>query len=373
VPATVSLKNLLSDTYQTLATDSTSVFAQGTIHATDRLSVSIGVRETYESKSASIDRTAPELDGQPAATVPRSLAPYSSGPLGERDYGLSGLLSVDYKINKQVLAYASASRGEKSGGINPSVPPQIAGSNPIQYLSAQDTLYISPEKANDIELGFKTTSWQERVLFNVDIYKTLVKNYQATGIIQSSPGVFTQTLQNVGYVRTQGVESQLQFIPVKGLSFDLTASYNDAIYKSFYNAQCSAEVKAVDPTATFCSLTGSQVVGAPRWIVNPSFNLNHRLFDDVRGYSLFSYAWRSSFFGAPDDSLYSRIPAYGLANLRLGVTGEIGSHGWDVSVFANNAFDKHYSPGGLGVTQYNAYSEFAGQPRIVGGTVRLDF
>jgi iron complex outermembrane receptor protein len=370
-----ALNNLLTLTDQTLATDSSSIFGQATFHATDQLNITGGVRETFESKTTVIVREAPQRNGAVVSPAPASAAPYQSGPLGLRDYDLSALLSLDYKISDDFMVYGSASRGAKAGGINPSVPP-TQSTSPLVYASADQTLYIKPEKANDLELGFKSTLWERRLLLNTDVFKTLVKDYQTTGITEVSPGVFTQTLQNVGYVRTQGVETQVQLIPLTGLSLALAGSYNDAIYKSFSNAPCSVEVKVANPAQTACDLTDSQVVGAPRWIVNPSVSYEHVVFEDIRGYGTANYAWRSSFFGSPDDSRYARIPAYGIANLRIGASAGFGMHGWyiwDVSVWANNVFDKHYSPGGLGISQYNSYSEFAGLPRLIGATVRLDF
>ena len=353
-----ALNNVYSQTRSNPTTDSTAAFAQATWHVARDLNLTGGIRETYEAKSLRVIRDAATLNGAPVAVLPA----YDSGPLSLYNYDLSGLLSLDYRFSRAVLGYVSLSHGAKAGGINASVP--AAG-------LTSSSLFISPEKANDGELGFKSTWWNGRVVFNADAYWTLVKDYQATQLTQSSPGVFVQTLANVGYVRSQGLETELQAKVTRSLTLGLTASYNDAIYRSYQNAPCPAE-QAVQG-ATVCNLSGSQVTGAPRWIVNPSVRFDHRLFDDVRGYAIGSYAWRSSFFGAPDDSQYSRIAAYGISNLRAGVTKSVGPTSLDVSVFANNAFNKHYVVGGLGLGTYNSYYEYAGAPRIIGGTVRLEF
>jgi iron complex outermembrane receptor protein len=374
------LNNLLTVTDQTLSTDSSSIFGQAIFHATDRLNITGGVRETLESKTTVIVREAPLANGPVTNPPSNTIAPYQSGALGLRDYDLSALLSFDYKFSDDFMTYTSASRGAKAGGINPAVPPIIpipSEPSSFTYASADQTLYFRPEKANDLELGFKSMLWNRRLLINADVFKTLVKDYQTTDVVEVSPGNFKQLLQNVGYVRTQGIEAQLQLIPLSGLTLSLTTSYDDAVYKSFSDAPCSAEAKTADPTKASCDLAGSQVVGAPRWIVNPGISFEQELFGNIRGYGTANYAWRSSFFGSLDDSRYARVPAYGIANLRFGVNGGFGTqgrHAWDMSVWANNLFDKHYTPGGLGiVSTANAYLESPGQPRIVGATLGLDF
>jgi iron complex outermembrane receptor protein len=324
-----------------------------------------------------IIRTGPTVNGVgvsiPAALAP-SLGAYDSGQLSLFNYDLSGLLSADYKFSNNVLGYASLSHGAKAGGINASVPGAGLGTS---------SLYISPEKANDAELGFKTTLLNRRLLFNADAYWTLVENYQATQLVQTSPGVYVQVLSNIGWVRTQGLESEVQAVPFKWLTLTLNGSYNDAIYRSYNNAPCSAEAAAAGTggcklTAAYGvagtqNLSGQQVVGAPRWIVNPSFTLKHSLGEDVHGYFIGDYAWRSSFFGAFDNSQYSRIAAYGIAKFRAGVTGEFAESTLDISLFANNAFNRHYVLGGLGIGTYLAYSEYAGEPRVIGVTARFDY
>jgi len=69
---------------------------------------------------------------------------------------------------------------------------------------------------------------------------------------------------------------------------------------------------------TNCDLTGQQVVGAPKWVVNPDISVNHSVGAGLNRYALAGYAWRSSFFGTSDNSEYALVKAYGLVNLRLG-------------------------------------------------------
>jgi iron complex outermembrane receptor protein len=339
-------------------TNSYAAFGQGTWHITDQWSLTAGLRDTYEDKTSRIERNAPS--GAPGISL--ALPAYSSGDLQISNDNVSALLSLSYKFDSNVLGYLSASRGAKAGGINESVP--AAG------LTAS-SLYVAPETANDYELGLKSTLLDQQLLVNVNLFWTDVKDYQATQLDETTPGVFVQTLSNIGGVRTRGVETEVTAKPVDWFAFDLNASYNDAVYTSYSNAPCSVESTLAGQIT--CNLTGEQVVGAPKWVVNPDISVNHSLGGGVNGYALAGYSWRSSFFGTSDNSDYGRVNAYGLVNLRLGVRGDLGSNKWDFSLWANNALDKRYLVGGLSGATFRAYSLFPGTPRFWGATVRVEF
>jgi iron complex outermembrane receptor protein len=350
--------NAYSQVHAYPKTNSYAAFGQGTWHVTDKLDLTLGLRDTNEEKTSHIERDAPV--GAPGLAL--ALPPYSSGGLKVSNNNVSALLSLGYKFDTNVLGYLSASHGAKAGGINQSVPG--AG---LTVAS----LYVSPEKANDYELGVKSTLLDQRLLVNVNLFWTDVKDYQATQLEQTTPGVLVQALSNIGGVRTRGVETEVTAKPVDWFAFDLNASYNDAVYTSYANAPCSAESALAGQIS--CNLTGEQVVGAPKWVVNPDISANHSLGGGVNGYALAGYSWRSSFFGTSDNSEYGRVNAYGLVNLRLGVRGDFGSNKWDFSLWANNALDKRYLVGGLSGATFRAYSLFPGTPRFWGATVRVEF
>jgi iron complex outermembrane receptor protein len=350
--------NAYSQVHTYPKTNSYAAFGQGTWHATDRLDFTLGLRDTNEEKTSHIERDAPAG----AAGIALALPPYSSGALKVSNNNVSALLSLGYKFDANVLGYLSAAHGAKAGGINQSVPG--AG---LTVAS----LYVSPEKANDYELGVKSTLIGQRLLVNVNLFWTDVTDYQATQLNEITPGVFVQTLSNIGGVRTRGVETEVTAKPVDWFAFDLNASYNDAVYTSYGNAPCSVESTLAGHVT--CNLTGEQVVGAPKWVVNPDITVNHSLVGGLNGYALAGYSWRSSFFGTSDNSEYGLVKAYGLVNLRLGVRGDLGSKKWDLSLWANNVLDKRYLVGGLSGATFRAYSLFPGTPRFWGATVRVEF
>lgn len=337
-----------------------SAFAQATWNVTSAFSLTAGLRETYEQKTTRIFRTAPV---GPSPVLPLVLPEYSSGNLGNSDSDPSALLSASYKLTPDVLTYASFSHGAKSGGINPAVPPSVAGG-----LPATTTLFIESERANDYELGIKSQWLDKHVRLNADLFWTDVDNYQATstGIVN---GVSTQILGNIGKVRTRGVEVELAATPFEGLSLALNASLNDARYREYPNAPCNAEESAAG--LTVCSLTGQPIFESPRWIANP--NVDYRF--KVGQLTLFSnvgYSWRSHFYGASDNSALTLVPGFGLLSAKVGVGGSAYHSEWSLSLWAENALDKSYVPS-VGRGNFGEYSGQPGLPRTYGATLRFDF
>jgi iron complex outermembrane receptor protein len=184
--------------------------------------------------------------------------------------------------------------------------------------------------------------------------------------------VFVQVLSNIGKVRSRGVELELQALPLQGLRLALNGSFNDAVYRSYANAPCAAEKIAAG--LTVCDLSGSQVVGAPKWIASTSIGYEHPVASGLQAFGGVDYSWRSSFFGSADNSELARVRSYGLLNVRAGVSGDWGTNRWTASVWATNLTDKIYTMGGISSAAATLqYAEFPGTPRAIGATLRLDF
>lgn len=357
------LNNVTSISPGQVITNSAALFGQATFHLTSRADITAGIRGTYEDKTGDVERYAPVGGAalSPALEAVRNaaLGAYSSGPLGVRALSPSGLLNFSYKLMPAVLAYATLSHSEKSGGINMAV-----GSAPS--LGA-DSLLFDAERANDAELGFKSEWLDHRLIVNGDLYWMQVNGYQATTYVLGPTGLLTQVLANAADVRSRGAEIDVRAKPLSGLTLGFNASFNDASYSSFTDAPCPLEVQYATGR-TVCNLTGHAVAGAPRWTANFSAQYDFYLGHDVSQYVAAGYSLRSSQFGTLDDSQYAKIPGYGLFNLATGWRVTSGQHRWDFSIWAHNVFDKHYYLSTFAATNY--YTAAVGDCREVGATLR---
>ncbi|UEB96177.1 TonB-dependent receptor [Pseudomonas sp. HN2] len=360
-----ALANVTSVGKGHIKTDSFALFAQGTWHLSERLDFTAGVRGTYEEKNASVSRNAP-LGGVAvagaAANARRGRAGvYDSGDLNQYSSSPSGLLNLSYRITDDVLGYATLSHGEKSGGVNLAV-----GSAPT---AGADSLLIGTERANNAELGFKSTLWDHRLQLNANVFWTQVNAYQTNAYDAANR---VQYLTNAGSVRSRGIEFESTVVPLRGLTLNFNGSYNDVSYLSYKDAPCPPEVSQAPGAPASCDLSGHQVVGASKWIGNANGEYKWNLDNGFEPYVTGSYAFRSKAVGTVEDSDYGQIPSYAVVNLSTGLRGDFNQGQWDVSLWLKNAFDKTYYTtlwtGGNG-----GYEGLLGTPRTLGVTGRYDF
>ncbi|MBG7464869.1 TonB-dependent receptor [Pseudomonas aeruginosa] len=363
----------LNDTYSKangkIETDSFALFAQGTWHLSERLDFTAGLRGTYEEKNAKVERFAPlggaAVGGVGAAVRNGQLGAYDSGDLSQYNFAPSALLSLSYQFSDDLLGYASLSHGEKSGGVNLAV-----GSAPS---AGADSLLVGPERANDAELGLKSTLFDRRLLLNANLFWTGIHGYQATTLYQA-PGStqLVQVLANAGSVRSRGLEFEATALPLRGLTLNFNGSYNDVTYLSFKDAPCPAEVSTRPAAPSSCDLTGQRVVGASKWIANLNGEYQWRLDDRFQPYVSASYAYRSAAEGTLDNSDLSKIDGYALVNLAAGLRSDLGDGQLDTSVWLKNAFDKDYYLSAFASIN-GSYTASVGQPRTLGVSLRYDF
>ncbi|WP_085746313.1 TonB-dependent receptor [Pseudomonas sp. R45(2017)] len=348
-----------------IKTDSFALFAQGTWHLTPRLDFTAGVRGTYEEKNAWVNRDAPvggaAVTGAAATARRGRTGAYDSGDLNQYSSSPSGLLNLSYRFTDDLLGYATLSHGEKSGGVN-----LVVGSAPT---AGADSLLIGTERANNAELGFKSTLWDRRLQLNANVFWTQVNAYQTNAYDDVNR---VQYLTNAGSVRSRGVEFESTVIPLRGLTLNFNGSYNDVSYLSYKDAPCPPEVSQAPGAPASCDLSGHQVVGASKWIGNANGKYEWNLDNGLQPYVTGSYAFRSKAVGTVEDSDYGQIPSYAVVNLSTGLRGDFNQGQWDISLWLKNAFDKTYYTtlwtGGNG-----GYEGLLGTPRTLGVTGRYDF
>lgn len=348
-----------------IKTDSFALFAQGTWHLSERLDLTAGVRGTYEQKNADVTRDAPlggvAVTGAAATARRGRVGAYDSGDLNQYSSSPSGLLNLSYRVTDNLLGYATLSHGEKSGGVNLAV-----GSAPT---AGADSLLIGTERANNAELGFKSTLWDRRLQLNANLFWTQVNAYQTNAYDDVNR---VQYLTNAGSVRSRGVEFESTVIPLRGLTLNFNGSFNNVSYLSYKDAPCPPEVSQAPGAPASCDLSGHQVVGASKWIGNANGKYEWNLANGLQPYVTGSYAFRSKAVGTVEDSDYGQIPSYAVVNLSTGLRGDFHQGQWDVSLWLKNAFDKTYYTtlwtGGNG-----GYEGLLGTPRTLGVTGRYDF
>lgn len=338
-------------------TDTAAVFGQASYDFTDKLSLTGGLRYTYEKREASNEAYA--LGGAALTGPLAAFAPFRAAVTGpsflvegeESSDALSWLINPSYRFSDNILGYATISYGEKSGAAN-------LGARP------GDRIIIDPEKSTNYEAGLKTTLLNGRVVLNGNIYRTEIEDYQGT--ITTVTGSGTRSfLTNIGEVSLQGVEFEGSARASEALTLSFAAAFNDARYDSYTEAPLPIE-HLFPGGPISADLSGTRVPSAPKFTGQISLNYAQPVTDQL---TLFGYAnqtWRSD-TALYTLSEYARQEAYGLTNLGLGVRAI--DDRWSLTLWARNLFDEEYATAFGAASATAPYIQILGEPRTVGITL----
>ena len=329
-------------------TDSAAAFGQANYKLTDKLTLTGGLRYTYDHKHG-VTNTSNVGTPYTTTAIPFHYDVSVSGG------NVSWLASADYKLNRDGLVYFSYSTGYQSAGLNLN-----------SYVTNGTPLVLQPEKVRDYEVGIKQSLLQHRATLNLDGFWTDLSGLQAN--IYPTNGAKSY-LANVGNVLTRGVEAELTVTPVEGFTVTANSSYNDAHYTSYTNAPCPVGGAAV------CNLTGRPLYEAPRYIANLLAEYRFHLGERLNPYVVAQYSYRSFAYGTVDDGPLTRIPGYPLLAGRVGTT--FGGGRYDIAAWVENALDKadFLNLGTLSIPGAGTFGAGGqiGVPRTYGVTIRAHF
>ena len=214
--------------------EATAVYAQGTYDVSDKFSATLGLRYTKEDKSFTPDQIIFNNpfagSGDPSFDVPFLQAGERVLPFVEKTIEIketSPFVNLAYQINDNMLAYATYSKGFKSGGFTQRVfPPIVAGFTAPAGTPDVDLIpTFDPEFVTVTELGFKFSSDDNRLVVNGAIFSTDYKDLQ----VQVFEGVAPVT-KNAGQASLSGFEIETQYIPGGGWFVSAGLGYIDAEY-----------------------------------------------------------------------------------------------------------------------------------------------
>lgn len=260
----------------------------------------------------------------------------------DSDTAVTGKLSLQHFVTPEVMAFASLATGYKgqaydiSSGFN-----QRRVDNPVRE-----------ETSMSYELGFKGRMLDNRLSFALTGFWTDYDDFQAQSArVTPDAGVVVE-LNNVGKLRTKGVEFEGSFEIADGFDISGSAAYTDAKIRQFDGAQCYSGQTA----ATGCTfdatlnrnvqdLTGSRLANSPEFKYTLGTSYETPLGSSpLSAFVNLNYNWQSDvtfdLFGNP----LTQQDSFGIVNLSLGLK-ESDNENWKVTAFVNNLFDKEYSAG----------------------------
>jgi iron complex outermembrane receptor protein len=224
----------------------------------------------------------------------------SSGSVSYTSFDPSA--TIDYRWSHDLHTYFKYSQGYRAGGFN---------------LYNVVLRPFQPESLSAWEVGLKSSWWGDRLRFNIDGFDADYRDIQVN-IVTLDPVLHSlvTVTENLGRATYQGIETDLAFVPVDGLT--LTANY------SYLNAGSESSLTPLPfaPHAQY-NLGADYRFGA----VGPGV---------LTGIVGWSWIGRESAGGVT-------IPGYGLINARL-TLGEIlvGDGKLSVSLWSKNLADRRY-------------------------------
>ncbi|WP_426258411.1 TonB-dependent receptor [Sphingomonas sp. DC1600-2] len=366
-PAVAVPANLLdgygTDGHTRLKEDSYAAFAELNYKILPRLTLTGGLRHTYEIKDGTYDTT---VFGGPATTNTTLL----NARLGvlrpqsyvahDRESNVSGRANLAWQATDTVMLYGGYARGFKSGGINLSGLPLNTANQPVLT-----TAVIRPELNTTYEGGIKAALFDRRLVANLAGYYTDVRDFQATIVDSSQTVALRGYLSNIPKVTVKGFEADVTANVTRAFQLRGNVAYAHGTYANYPAGPCPLEVQTAATTA--CNLTGRPLAGLPKW----STTIGGDYTLPVGSAALILHAdssWRTSYYGDPSLSKYTLIDGYNVTNASLGLRSKSGL---EVALFVRNLFNANYIQN-LTIQAGNSGLILGtpSDPRVIGVTLR---
>ena len=319
-------------------TEAYAAFAQTTYDVTDQLSVTAGIRYSDEKKRDFNE----QINIFPTATI-------TSAQIAQGLYGginLAGLpragsrtdrrswdavtpkFGIEYRANDDVLVYASATRGFKSGGYNDYQP-----TNPV----------FNPEFIWSYEAGVKSDLADGKVRLNAAAFLYDYSDLQVTTFLNS-----LTLVANAARADVKGLDLELLTQPAEALTLGAQASLLDATYDSF-----NVPYGVCSPLVLTHPTCAGRTAGQARLIAADGNRLNNA--PKFKGTAFAEYVSAmgpgeltlfgqishtgSIYFNAANDPV-ARQDSYTLVDGRVAWTPDSGS--FEVAAYGKNIFNKNY-------------------------------
>ena len=341
--------------------DATSwaAFADVTLDLTDRFSLGVGARYTYEEKDYIAREGLPvqfifpggafsePLDGQNF-----SLASFAverdSEDWSEPTWRVTG----SYQFNDDLFGYVTVSRGFKSGGYN-----DQAGSGGFSNFPVSS---YDPEFADNIEVGLKTSFADDRVRLNATYFTVNYEDFQRSTVVSIPGTAFQETRTfNAADVEAQGLELELMALLAPNLMLRANIGWLDTEYEKFLLDRnldgvledfSGREVVRSPEITAGVDLTYDQILGNGGRL---QYNINY-LYEDENTY------YYNDDIGEQFDTVLEERTILGAS-----ITWSSADDQYYVSVFGKNLTDDRYKTASQAVGALWTFANY-GPPRTYG-------
>lgn len=196
-------------------TNITAAFGQWDYDLTDRWTTHLGGRVSRETK-----RVAYQLDGRNSGRM--AIAVLDDYNDRRREAHFSPNAGASFKLTENHTAYATYSRGFKSGGWN------------LDFLNsaqAASGFSFEDEKVDNLEIGVKGQAG--RWSYDVAAFEARIDDFQVFQFVPLGNGGSILALRNAAEARSRGIEAQGRFKVNRNLSLHGSVGKLDATFRDF--------------------------------------------------------------------------------------------------------------------------------------------
>ena len=316
---------------------SLAAFGEATFAVTDAFNITLGARVTHDNKKYTYSFIRPESGVTLFAPTEQQLKYTEFLPK----------VALDYHINKDVLLYASASKGYKAGGYNSRA---LGGTPPLSY---------NPEFLTAYELGLKTTLFDRRMTFNVAGFYNDYKDIQLLSVVDLGDGNVETTIQNAAEGRILGGEIEIQAEPVDDLVFGLGVGILDTKYN---DVGAEAQASGILPTNRF--------INAPKLTMNITADYSFDIANDQTIKLHADANYKSSQFRDAINTPALRADSYWILNGRVAWAP---NQTFELAAFVTNITDEVYLTNGVNVGGLGYVEAYYSRPREWGISASAKF
>ena len=312
-----------------LETNSYAIFGQATYSLAEHFDLTAGARYSVDDKSI---YQAGNQFGRPLLD-----------DVSNSWHAFTPRATLTYRGDGGWIAYATVSRGFKSGGFN---------------VNVAGALDFDPETVWNYELGAKGSWLNGRLELSGAAFRMNYNNLQ----VFSFTGI-SSIIQNAAKATIRGVEVEGRALPLGDPNFEIgfAATYLDAKYDQFNYRD--------DLRGVTTNVGGNRLENSPRFKVN--LRAKYRI--DLRGLGsvtpMLSYTHQDRVFFRPlNDRIFSQ-GGFELMDLTIDYLS-VDQH-WSASAFLRNATNKTHTVSSSLITATQVRTVGLGEPRTVG--VRLGY
>jgi len=266
-----------------------------------------------------------------------------------KDSKWTGDVSGTYALDKDTNVYVRVGTGFRGSAILPA-----SAFGPMTLAK--------PETLTSYEAGIKSDFWNRRARLSASVFRYDVKGLQLTEV---GGGGNSNSVKSAKKAQGQGIEVNLDLLPIDELTLSFGGSYNDAKIKdgTLTVGGCGGGCTVTDPAAGGGQfyIGGNQLPQAPKWVANMTARYSIPMPSGNEFFIYTDWAYRSkvNFF------LYESIEFTGKAllegGLRLGYVWGKGQY--EAAVFGRNITNQVRVTGAI---DFNNLTGFINDPRTYG-------